>query len=74
MTMFSQYYLRKYRPGWFRKYNFLLSAALDGGTQVKLDFYFYFFPFFGINIFIYFIYDRLWSLFSPLRLVEEVGM
>ena len=36
MTMFSQYYLRKYRPGWFRKYNFLLSAALDGGTQVKL--------------------------------------
>ncbi|KAJ7040437.1 hypothetical protein C8F04DRAFT_1254184 [Mycena alexandri] len=26
------YYLRKYRPGFFRKYNFLMSAALDGGT------------------------------------------
>ncbi|KAJ7270568.1 peptide transporter MTD1 [Mycena rebaudengoi] len=30
------YYLRRYRPRWFRKYNFLLSAALDGGTQVMV--------------------------------------
>ncbi|KAF8801788.1 peptide transporter MTD1 [Phlegmacium glaucopus] len=36
MAIFSQYYLRKKRPGWFRKYNFLLSAALDGGTQVMV--------------------------------------
>ncbi|KAF9456897.1 peptide transporter MTD1 [Collybia nuda] len=36
MAMFSQYYLRRYRPRWFRKYNFLLSAALDGGTQVMV--------------------------------------
>ncbi|KAE9392770.1 OPT superfamily oligopeptide transporter [Gymnopus androsaceus JB14] len=36
MAIFSQFYLRKYRPGWFRKYNFLLSAALDGGTQVMV--------------------------------------
>lgn len=36
LAVFSQYYLRKYRPGWFRKYNFLLSAALDGGTQVMV--------------------------------------
>jgi hypothetical protein len=31
LAIFSQYYLRKYRATWFRKYNFLLSAALDGG-------------------------------------------
>ncbi|KAF5347867.1 hypothetical protein D9758_013819 [Tetrapyrgos nigripes] len=36
MAIFSQYYLRRYRPRWFRKYNFLLSAALDGGTQVMV--------------------------------------
>ncbi|KAF9481085.1 peptide transporter MTD1 [Pholiota conissans] len=36
LTVFSQYYLRRYRPRWFRKYNFLLSAALDGGTQVMV--------------------------------------
>ncbi|KAH9924206.1 OPT oligopeptide transporter [Fomitopsis serialis] len=30
----SQWWLRKYRPGWFKKYNYLLSAALDGGSQV----------------------------------------
>ncbi|KAJ7046059.1 peptide transporter MTD1 [Mycena alexandri] len=36
LAVFSQFYLRRYRPGWFRKYNFLLSAALDGGTQVMV--------------------------------------
>ncbi|KAJ3513900.1 hypothetical protein NLJ89_g2700 [Agrocybe chaxingu] len=36
LAVFSQYYLRKHRPRWFRKYNFLLSAALDGGTQVMV--------------------------------------
>ncbi|ORY26993.1 OPT oligopeptide transporter protein-domain-containing protein [Naematelia encephala] len=30
----SQYWARKYRPRWFIKYNYLLSAALDGGTQI----------------------------------------
>ncbi|KAI0071867.1 peptide transporter MTD1 [Panus rudis PR-1116 ss-1] len=39
MALFSQYYLRRYRPRWFRKYNFLLSAALDGGTQVMVFVY-----------------------------------
>ncbi|EJD06348.1 peptide transporter MTD1 [Fomitiporia mediterranea MF3/22] len=39
LALFSQYYLRKYRPRWFRKYNFLLSAALDGGTQVMVFVY-----------------------------------
>lgn len=39
MAVFSQYYLRRYRPRWFRKYNFLLSAALDGGTQVMVFVY-----------------------------------
>ncbi|KAF8148520.1 OPT oligopeptide transporter protein-domain-containing protein [Mycena galopus ATCC 62051] len=36
LAVFSQFYLRCYRPRWFRKYNFLLSAALDGGTQVMV--------------------------------------
>ena len=36
LAVFSQYYLRVYRPRWFRKYNFLMSAALDGGTQVMV--------------------------------------
>ncbi|KAG7087147.1 hypothetical protein E1B28_013127 [Marasmius oreades] len=36
LAVFSQYYLRVYRPKWFRKYNFLMSAALDGGTQVMV--------------------------------------
>jgi len=35
LAVISQYYLRRYRPVWFRKYN-LLSAALDGGTQVMI--------------------------------------
>ncbi|EPS96475.1 OPT oligopeptide transporter [Fomitopsis schrenkii] len=30
----SQWWLRTHRPGWFKKYNYLLSAALDGGSQV----------------------------------------
>ncbi|KAI0315884.1 OPT oligopeptide transporter [Amylostereum chailletii] len=36
VAVVSQWYMRKYRPRWFRKYNFLLSAALDGGTQVMV--------------------------------------
>jgi hypothetical protein len=34
----SQYYLRKYRPIWFKKYNYILSAGLDGGCQVMVFF------------------------------------
>ena len=30
----SQWYMRKYRPNWFIKYNYILSAAMDCGTQV----------------------------------------
>ncbi|GAA5984472.1 hypothetical protein JCM11641_006993 [Rhodosporidiobolus odoratus] len=33
VAIFSQFYLRRYCATWFRKYNYLLSAALDGGTQ-----------------------------------------
>ncbi|GAA6061462.1 hypothetical protein JCM10212_005665 [Sporobolomyces blumeae] len=29
----SQFYLRRYCSSWFRKYNYLMSAGLDGGTQ-----------------------------------------
>jgi len=30
----SQFFLRKYRTNWFIKYNYILSAGLDGGAQV----------------------------------------
>lgn len=30
----SQLWARKYHPQWFYKYNYVLSAALDGGTQI----------------------------------------
>ncbi|KAJ4128826.1 hypothetical protein NW768_007345 [Fusarium equiseti] len=33
---FGQFYLRRYRPHWFVKWNYLISAALDGGTQVMV--------------------------------------
>lgn len=32
--IFGQYFLRKYRPKYFVKWNYLVSAAMDGGTQV----------------------------------------
>lgn len=36
LGIFAQFYLRKYHPGIFVKYNYLISAALDGGTQVMV--------------------------------------
>ncbi|KAH9941493.1 OPT oligopeptide transporter [Amylocystis lapponica] len=30
----SHFYIRKYHAGWFRKYNYLLGAAIDGGAQI----------------------------------------
>ncbi|KAM6503844.1 OPT oligopeptide transporter [Amanita muscaria] len=39
VAIISQFYLRKYYATWFRKYNFLLSAALDGGTSVMIFVY-----------------------------------
>lgn len=33
---FSQFYLRKYRTNWFVKYNYVLSAAMEGGTHVMV--------------------------------------
>ncbi|TLD29496.1 putative phospholipid-transporting ATPase [Venturia nashicola] len=30
----SQFYLRKYRTNWFIKYNYIMSAGMDGGAQV----------------------------------------
>jgi hypothetical protein len=36
IAYFSQFYLRKYHPAAFVKWNYLLSAALDGGTQVLI--------------------------------------
>jgi len=34
LAFWSQFWLRKYRPQWFLKYNYVLAAGLDGGTQV----------------------------------------
>ncbi|KAJ7743223.1 peptide transporter MTD1 [Mycena maculata] len=32
ITLASQWYAHKYRATWFRRYNYILSAALDAGT------------------------------------------
>ncbi|KZV74603.1 OPT superfamily oligopeptide transporter [Peniophora sp. CONT] len=32
----SQVWLRRYHPGWYRKYNYILGGALDGGAQVMI--------------------------------------
>ena len=32
----SQLWLRNYHPGWYRKYNYILGGALDGGAQVMI--------------------------------------
>lgn len=36
LGIFAQWYLRTYHPSAFIKYNYLVSAALDGGTQVMV--------------------------------------
>ncbi|KAH9007997.1 OPT oligopeptide transporter protein-domain-containing protein [Lactarius pseudohatsudake] len=36
IALFSQWYLRTRCPRWFTKYNYILGAALDGGTQVMV--------------------------------------
>ncbi|KAA1073318.1 hypothetical protein PGT21_008224 [Puccinia graminis f. sp. tritici] len=32
----SQFYMRKYHFKWYKKYNYILCAALDGGTQITV--------------------------------------
>ncbi|KAG0146029.1 hypothetical protein CROQUDRAFT_45020 [Cronartium quercuum f. sp. fusiforme G11] len=34
--LMSQFYARRYRPEWFKKYNYVCSAALDGGAQIVI--------------------------------------
>ncbi|SGZ22606.1 BQ5605_C022g09509 [Microbotryum silenes-dioicae] len=36
VAIFSQFYLRTRHPTFFRKYNYLVAAALDGGTQLMV--------------------------------------
>jgi OPT oligopeptide transporter protein len=36
LGFFAQWYLRRKRPELFVKYNYITSAALDGGTQVMV--------------------------------------
>ncbi|KAF9525053.1 oligopeptide transporter [Crepidotus variabilis] len=32
----SQLWLRRYHPGWYKKYNYILGGALDGGAQIMI--------------------------------------
>jgi hypothetical protein len=32
----SQLWLRRWHPGWYKKYNYILGGALDGGAQVMV--------------------------------------
>ena len=34
VAFLSQWWMRTRYPGWFAKYNYIVAAALDGGTQV----------------------------------------
>lgn len=34
--LISQLWLRNYHPGWYKKYNYILGGALDGGAQVMI--------------------------------------
>ncbi|EGG05733.1 putative oligopeptide transporter [Melampsora larici-populina 98AG31] len=34
--LMSQFYARRYLPEWFKKYNYVCSAALDGGAQIVI--------------------------------------
>ncbi|EFP76228.1 uncharacterized protein PGTG_02669 [Puccinia graminis f. sp. tritici CRL 75-36-700-3] len=36
--LMSQFWARKYWAHWFRKYNYILSAAVDGGTELVVFF------------------------------------
>ncbi|KAH7098866.1 peptide transporter MTD1 [Auriculariales sp. MPI-PUGE-AT-0066] len=36
LSFISQYWLRLYHPRWFKKYNFLIGGAFDGGSQITL--------------------------------------
>ncbi|KAJ7470934.1 OPT oligopeptide transporter [Mycena latifolia] len=36
LGVYSQWWLRKKHPRWFRKYNYIMSTALDGGSSVVL--------------------------------------
>ena len=36
MGLVSQLWLRTYHPGWYKKYNYILGGALDGGAQVMI--------------------------------------
>jgi len=38
VAFLSQWWLRTRYPRWFTKYNYLVGAALDGGTQVMVFF------------------------------------
>ncbi|KAH9931204.1 OPT oligopeptide transporter [Amylocystis lapponica] len=36
LGIFSQWWVRRHYPRWFTKYNYILAAGMDGGTQVVL--------------------------------------
>ncbi|KAF7971648.1 hypothetical protein HWV62_20692 [Athelia sp. TMB] len=34
--MLSQLWLRRHHPGWYKRYNYILGGALDGGSQLMI--------------------------------------
>ena len=36
VAFWSQFWLRRYKAEWFLKFNYVLCAGLDGGTQVVI--------------------------------------
>ncbi|KAJ7595934.1 peptide transporter MTD1 [Mycena floridula] len=36
LAIIFQFYLRNYHPAWFQKYNYIIAAGLDGGTQIMV--------------------------------------
>jgi len=52
VAIFSQFYLRRYCSSWFRKYNYLMSAGLDGGTQCESFSHFFLYPIFSTDLYL----------------------
>ncbi|KAH9816861.1 putative oligopeptide transporter [Melampsora americana] len=34
--LYTQWFLKRHRSSWYRKYNYIISAALDGGTELAV--------------------------------------
>ena len=65
----SQWWMRTRYPHWFAKYNYILAAGLDGGTQVRsISIHFILISFTKAML------GRSWSLFFRLLFKEHLGI